>query len=286
MNGVRQGRRFGWLAMLVASALPLLAASDQGRAVVVVDLTEAGRKIARPTPEHPAFYVPLVVGYRSEGGQVAGEHPPPLNDVVARQLGKTLAQEGYRVVGPGTGEPSLLLVFSWGTWNPQVDLQAVDDPRESDDPVPSSGQGLLQKKIPSKAADDMLALVAGNTLKNLPSVPDYMTDTKRDAIREDMGEGRYFVVVAAFDWAAAKAHRRVMLWSAKMSIRSTGTWFDEVFPALIASGGPFFGRETHERQDVTVPLAPEGQVELGELKTKEIVVPTTESGSASSEAKP
>ena len=45
----------------------------------------------------------------------------------------------------------------------------------------------------------------------------------------------------------------------------------EVFPALIKSGGPFFGRETLERQLVTVPLLREGHVELGELRNKGVV---------------
>jgi hypothetical protein len=276
-NLLRSGRPLrrwtGLLAVLAFAAWPLRAASEEGDVAVVVDFTEAGRKIVRPTSEHPAYYVPLVVGYRSEGGQIAGQHAPPSNDAVAHQLAKALARQGYRVVGRGTGEPSLLLAFSWGTWNPQVDTDAVEDPRDADEPQGSSGEGLLKRKIPSKAADDMVALVAGNTLKKLPPMPDYMTDVKRDAIREDIAESRYFVVVAAFDWAAAKEHKRVMLWSAKMSIRSTGTWFDEVFPALIASGGPFFGRETRERQEVTVPLAREGHVELGELENKGVVPP-------------
>jgi hypothetical protein len=266
-------RSAGLLFALVFGAWPLRAASEEGSVAVVVDFTEAGRKIARPTPEHPAYYVPLVVGYRNEGGQVAGQHPPPPNNAVAHQLAKVLAQQGYRVVGRATAEPSLLLAFSWGTWNPQVDTLPVEDPRDADDPQASSGEGLLERKLPSKAADDMVALVAGNTLKNLPSMPDYMTDVKRDAIREDIASGRYFVVVAAFDWAAAKEHRRVMLWSAKMSIRSTGTWFDEVYPVLITSGGPLLGRETLERQEITVPLAREGHIELGELKNKGVVPP-------------
>lgn len=271
MRGQCLCRWTGLLLAFVCSAWPLRAASDEGSVAVVVDFTDAGRKIARPTPEHPAYYVPLVVGYRSEGGQVAGQRPPPPNDAVAHQLAKALAQQGYRVVGRDTGEPSLLLAFSWGTWGPQVDTLDVEDPRDADDPQASSGQGLLERKLPSKAADDMVALVAGNTLKNLPPMPDYMTDVKRDAIRQDIARDRYFVVVAAFDWAAAKEHRRVMLWSAKMSIRTTGTWFDEIYPALIASGGPFLGRETLERQEVTVPLAREGHVELGELKSKGVV---------------
>jgi hypothetical protein len=44
---------------------------------VVVDLTEAGRTVAPPTKEKPAFYYPVLAGYRESGSLVAGETSPP-----------------------------------------------------------------------------------------------------------------------------------------------------------------------------------------------------------------
>lgn len=43
---------------------------------VVVDLTEAGRSVAPPTKEKPAFYYPVLAGYRESGSLVAGENSP------------------------------------------------------------------------------------------------------------------------------------------------------------------------------------------------------------------
>ena len=266
-------------ALVVAFAgglAPVFASPTEGEVAVVVDMTDAGRKIAPPTPGHPAFYVPVVVGYRSEGGQLAGEKAPPAPERVMRQLGMTLAEQGYRVVGARTGEPTVLLLFAWGSWNPQIDkVPMEEDPDPSQNPeTPAplpTGSGGVERALPSRNATDMLKLVAGNTINRLPVMPSYMTDFDRDAIRSDATENRYFVAIVAFDWASIKQHKRVMLWSAKMSIRATGSWFDEVFPALIKSGGPFFGRETLQRQLVSAPLLREGRVELGELQSKGVV---------------
>jgi hypothetical protein len=276
MKIIRTGAWITWVVLFAGVLAPAFASPSEGEVAVVVDMTDAGRKIAPPTPEHPAFYVPVVIGYRSEGGQVAGEKPPPPPERVMHQLAVTLAEQGYRVVGTKTGEPTVLLLFAWGSWNPQIDKvpfeEDADPSKESDasPPLPT-GSGGLERTVPSRNATDMLRLVAGNTINRLPMMPSYMTDVDRDAIRSDATENRYFVVVVAYDWAAMKQHKRVPLWTAKMSIRSTGSWFDEVFPALIKSGGPFFGRETLERQLVTVPLVREGHVELGELRNKGVV---------------
>ena len=89
-----------WITCVIGfsgGVAPVFASPSEGEVAVVVDMTDAGRKIATPTPDHPAFYVPVVVGYRSEGGQIAGEKPPPAPERVLRQLAVTLAEQGYRV---------------------------------------------------------------------------------------------------------------------------------------------------------------------------------------------
>lgn len=268
-------RRAGWrgaVAVFAALAARVDAAPKEGDVIVVVDVSEAGKKVAPPSPEHPAFYVPLVIGYREEGGVLGGEKAPPPKDVVLRHFAKTLAEQGYRVVAPGTGEPTLLLVFSWGSWNPLHDTMPIEaSPDETESNLPPPGPGELTRTLPSTNGRNMLALVAGNTVKNIPWMPSNMTNTELENVTSDAADNRYFAVVAAFDWAAAQEKKRVILWSAKMSIRSTGVWLDEILPAMIASGGPFFGRETLERQQVAVPLVRDGKVELGELQNKGVV---------------
>jgi hypothetical protein len=239
-----------------------VAARSSGEDVnVVVDMTEAGRKFAAPSPAHPVFYLPIVIGYREEGQSIAGEKPPPPAGEILPCFEAALARQGYRMVESTREKPALVVVFAWGSWNPvMVDLPPA--PASSDGTSP---YGELQNPAVPLNSGDMLGLVAGNTVHNLPWVPDFMTDLDRDAIRSDVKEPHYFALVAAFEWTNVRPHKRVLLWTAKMSIRSTGMWLAEILPAMIEGGGPFFGRETTRRQTVTVPLGPEGRVKLGEL---------------------
>jgi hypothetical protein len=239
---------------LVAVAGSAHAAAPAGDVNVVVDMTEAGRQIAAPTSEHPAFYLPLVIGYREEGEKAAGNHAPPQEEVL-KVFAEELAQHGYRVMNVHRGAPTLLLVFSWGVWNP-VTVQLEE-----------GGSSVALN------APELSLLVAGNTVKNLPIMPRWMTNIDREELRSDLKEDRFFAIVTAFKWTDQRPHQHVLLWTAKMSIPSRGLAFDQVLPALIATGGPFFGRETTKRQQVTVPLLREGRVNLGELQVKGIVSP-------------
>jgi hypothetical protein len=208
---------------------------------VVVDMTEAGRKITPPTKESPAFYYPVLAGYRESGSLVAGETSPPPT-AVAKLIAKALAAQHYYVVGTKTPPPSLMLVFHWGYMNPQI-----DDIGDSENP---------QQQFWNQR--EMLALVAGNTLKNINPVG-FQREDVLIAARED----RYFVIVSAYDFEAAKTKKKVLLWQAKMSTPSNRVSLAEVIPSMITAGGPRFGRETKLPESVTTPLAKEGKVDIG-----------------------
>jgi len=208
---------------------------------VVVDMTDAGRAVTPPTKEQPAFYYPVLAGYREAGSLVAGEKSPPPAPV-AKLLAKALAAQNYYVVGTNTPAPTLLLVFHWGYMNPQI-----DDVGDSENP---------QQQFWNQR--EMLALVAGNTLKNIG-----VFDFKRADVLQAARDERYFVVVSAYDFAAAKEKKKKLLWQAKLSTPSNGVSLAEVLPSIISAGGPHFGRETKLPELVNAPLAKEGKVEIG-----------------------
>jgi len=208
---------------------------------VIVDMTDAGRAVTPPTKEQPAFYYPVLAGYREAGSLVAGEKSPPPAPV-AKLLAKALAAQNYYVVGTKTPAPTLLLVFHWGYMNPQI-----DDVGDSENP---------QQQFWNQR--EMLALVAGNTLKNIG-----VFDFKRDDVLQAARDERYFVVVSAYDFAAAKEKKKKLLWQAKLSTPSNGVTLAEVLPSIISAGGPHFGRETKLPELVNAPLAKEGKVEIG-----------------------
>ena len=145
-------------------------------------------------------------------------------------------------MGAKTPVPTLILVFHWGYMNPQID-------DTGDDENPS--QIFWNQK-------EMLALVAGNTLKNVGAF-----GFERDDILQNIRDDRYFVIVSAYDFDAAKEKKKVLLWQAKMSTPSNRVSLAEVIPSMITAGGPRFGRETKLPESVTAALAKEGKVEVG-----------------------
>jgi hypothetical protein len=208
---------------------------------VVVDMTEDGRKVAPPTKEKPAFYFPVLAGYREKGSLVAGEKSPPPNSV-AKLLAKALAGQHYYVMGDKTPPPTLILVFHWGYMNPQI-----DDTGDPDNPQTTFWN-----------QREMLALVAGNTLKNVGSM-----SFEREDILQNARDDRYFVLVTAYDFEAGKERKKKPLWQAKLSAPSNRVSLAETIPALISAGAPHFGRETEKPKAVSAPLAKEGKVEVG-----------------------
>lgn len=213
---------------------------------VNVSVTEAGRKVTPPTPEHPAYYYPVLAGWREEGAVEAGEKAPR-KEALIKPLARVLAAQGYLVVGTHTPPPTLLLVLHWGSINPDMD-ETMDDEG-------NTWQQVLNER-------QMLALVGGSTLNALD------LGFERDEVMQAAHEDRYFVVVSAFDFADATKKKKTLLWRARMSTPSAGVVMADVVKAMVESGGPYFGRSTTRPLWVEAPVR-QGRVDVGEL----IVVP-------------
>src|ERR1700733_11813401 len=87
------------IAFCLVALFPARAALDDDdnglRVDVVVDMTEAGKQIPRPTPDHPAYYYPVIRGYTEGGNILVGEKPPPPTADVMHMIAKALAEQGY-----------------------------------------------------------------------------------------------------------------------------------------------------------------------------------------------
>lgn len=213
---------------------------------VNVTLTEEGAKVRRPSPEQPAYYFPLLANYREDDGVEQGEKAPA-REVLTRPLVAALMREGYRVATAKTPPPSLLLVFYWGAVSAEIEDMS-DDP-DAPDPVP------LNEK-------EMLTLVGANATHQLH------LSIGRQRVLDAASQDRYFVIVTAYDYAAALKKKKVLLWQARMSTPAAGVTMPDVVKALVENGAPRFGRQT--KQPVwTRGKVREGRVDVGEA----VVVP-------------
>ncbi|QYM78704.1 hypothetical protein K0B96_15590 [Horticoccus luteus] len=211
-------------------------------------VTEAGRRLARPTPERPAYYFPLLANWRTDDAVEPGEKPPA-EALLTHPLVRALAQQGYRVATAKTPPPTLLLVFYWGAV--AADSEDMSDDPDAPDPV------LLN-------AQEMLTLVGASEVHNL------QMSIERQRVLDAAAQDRFFVIVTAYDYADARKKTKTELWQARMSTPAQGVEISDVVQALVESGAPQFGRESSRPVWVKAPVRT-GHVELGEA----MVVPET-----------
>lgn len=263
------------LLCLCACVLPTIASAQRGaitnaEVVVNVDLTEDGRKIPRPTAQDPAYYVPVILGYQEGGKVVAGEEPPPRKEML-RLVGQALAREGYvlQALRPDAAKtlPSLIIALEWGYLNPDiVETGALDL---------STGEGGTMspaaiRNDPTQATSvdfnqpQMLTLVAGSAIYRQA----LFSENEWQKLREAASEGRYFIILSAYDFEASVKGEQKLLWRARMSASRHRVWLDEVMPALVAAGAPHFGRQTDKPSFVIHPIR-KGRVEVGDTVVQE-----------------
>jgi hypothetical protein len=195
------------------------------RVDVVVDFNGGGYKTVRPSPDKPAYYLPLVVGYKQIGDVAALQKEPPPAGQVQRMLTKALFDQGYRVATRQFA-PSLVLVSRWGVMSPLVNRNTERLASIQQAPMPigdmsgphMGSPGMMNMGTPgsvnmttmdlnplaipqSTQAEtlQMLSLVAGDTLNDRGrrhNVDD--RNVPMAEILEMVRAPRYFIMVTAY----------------------------------------------------------------------------------------
>lgn len=239
-------------AVLHLPAAPLFGSSgeetDTGsvNVDVVVDMTEAGKKIDRPTPGNPVYYLPLPAGWETIGYAPYFQRPPPTRAEVETFIEKVFAEQGYRVLVHHS-HPTLVLELAWGYIAPTNEFD-----RAAASGVPPGW---------------MHSLIWGDTDVGDKDTVDFNGKPRNyrtiDNLKQMGGHGRYYVIVSAFDFQAWLHHNATLLWRAHISTEIWGHYFDQVLPAMITTAAPQLGRETLSPDIVTIPNVPTGHVTVG-----------------------
>ncbi len=177
---------------------------------VAAERSKAAPDFEPPTADAPAYYAFRSVGGVELGAIYSGEQIPH-RDEVEPLVEKALAGQHYLKAGKGTPSPSLVIAYAWGSIN------AEDGDR--------------------RTRERMLSLVTTNKM----NLEEGSADLARNP--PNLDEGRYFLVVAAFDREALKAGRKKMLWRAKLSTENAGTTLTEMLPTFLGAGADFFGQD-------------------------------------------
>ena len=280
-----------WLLPLASALIGFLQVpglrADDGRIAVDVVVDFGGdshqekltKKVVRPTPEQPAYYLPLFVGHKDVGFADYVMQAPP-DAAVKRLLVDALASQGYLIM-TRQARPSLVLAFWWGYMGPvKSDPQQFNDINPGSASLPggmsnnpafgsamdpnSALQAVFNSQLPSQLGfqihRQMLSMVAGDTLKDRRHAGD---DPQMHRAIAMAREPIYYILISAYDFDAWLRHKRILIWQAHLSTKLWGHSFDEVLTPMIAAGTPLFGRETKEPQFFDAAVQPLPNVVVG-----------------------
>lgn len=227
---------------------------------VNTEMTDYGRLMRIPTPEHPMYYIAHSSGFKPRGDAVGGEKPPP-PDVVDGALKRALAVNGYLPATSPDHRPALVVIYFWGSHNRLDPEMAARFPR-------LAAQYQLERAM----------LVGGHPqverMAHRLEWGEFLTDRtpQYEYLRDQTLDDLYYVVASAYDFDALAHHERKLAWRTTMTVNARGVAMNETLVPLIATAGPYFGRETKEPQIAMRRISRWG-VEIGESKVIESDVP-------------
>jgi len=239
---------------------------------VITEMTEEGKKRSQVTPDQPAYYTAFSAGFRQIGDTYYNEKTLT-PDSVEKLLAKSLATNGYLPADPAHN-PSLLIIYSWGSHNRENQTESPTEIEGNllDSAALVGGDRFAQKMQQMIQLTDEMAgpadLVAFANPINLYRESSLKHNFMLDQARGDL----YFVVASAYDYFSAASNQRVLLWRSRMTVSSTGVSQPQTLPALIASAGPYFGRDMTEPEVYTQRR--QGTVEIGPLRVMDVNDPS------------
>lgn len=248
----------------VAGALVLsaLGKSDDQKIYVniVGEVFAPASTYVAPTSSDPAYYVLYDAGFVERGDPIANDDPPPAADVT-RALGQYLPAANF-LPATAAHPPSLLLVSHWGVM--REDSIEISPPYEIKKSLRARIRLVATPEIARRIERDLVDRIYQRGFHQAPW-PRMLSNLEQDTL-DIARDDHYFVIVTAYDYAAAAQKRIVPVWRVKFSTYTRRTGMPDALPALIRNGRTYFGRVTAEPVNEKMRLYPETEVKLGELQ--------------------
>lgn len=236
---------------------------------VVTETTDEGKKLAAPSPGHPVFFQLHAAGYQEVGDTPRGEKTVKADDI-ERVLLRSLATNGYLPAAAGQ-VPSLFIVYGWGT-HYRRDAATLDNAQKNRNMLDRAALMGGDKFAQELYATYLEASNFESTGKKLPpEVREFLNpinvlkrkDDKTQFLVEHTEDDIYFVIASAYDYRAVTEHRHELLWRTRMTVGAQGVTQEQTLPALVATAGPYFGKETNGAELISRRTIPQGNVEIG-----------------------
>lgn len=255
---------------------------------VITEMTPAGKKVTPPSAEHPAYYEIQAAGYQILGHPIVGKHPPS-DESFRPALARALSTHGYQRAD-ANHPATLLLIYHWGSSSPlegnffdigDVNLLAAArvtggdkfahelalalDAQATHDNFNVS-MGVLEKALGRIGEPVELRVNFPNVLQPVRRFTDRDNSTR---LLMDQSLGHfYYVILSAYDYTAAAAGRRVLLWRTKMSVEADGVTLADTVPTLVLNAGKYFGKDMADAATLRSRVS-RGEVKVHDLEVKE-----------------
>jgi len=250
-----------FLLLLLLAPAPLRAANGEFEVIVASDRTEPGKNFIPPTAQKPAYFQLSTAGPQELGTIYANDRVPP-QKIIEPQLLKALAAQHYFPTDAQHPTPDYVIIYAWGTINPasRGTSDVSDDPNDT-----------VSQRQTLRTQQQMLSIVATNKTDFTPR------NLERDPTLPSLTDGRYFVLVAAYDYegmASGKKTTETMLWRTRLSVYNlTGISLAAAIPMMLDAAPGAFGADGYPKS-VTGKLR-EAHVEVGKPKVVEYLTGTT-----------
>jgi hypothetical protein len=237
------------IAALAADSLGKIKPLDD-TTVAVTDLTEAGREVPPPSPQHPIYYVGINAGFRVYANNVIAGDPPPDPKTMLRIIAKVLFDQGFR---PADSQhpATQIIVCSWGM-------------------IGSGGRNLLGPGggLQFLGGDKLNFVNETSVTGTGPTLNDAMCRNFRsgaaDTILEMSHDPLYAVLLRGYDLQAAKSGNNVQLWETRIACSAPGNSLAEALPRIVVSGQHAIARETTKPVVENAAHTRQAWVEIGE----------------------
>jgi hypothetical protein len=263
---------------------------------IITEVTPEGKKWPLPTNTEPIYYISQAgaKAYNVGIGAVHGLKTPPV-EKLQQMIQKALAESNYLSSEGTTHSPSIAVIYQWGSHSFQPDEEITDDtgavvnpPSELElrkamlDRAMLLGGAKFAKEV-AKAieATDQKAMVDSSASAAIAASGggDFMGSTaagirdpfdelrsrspEMERLVDELFSSSFFVVASAYDLAALAKKERRLLWRTRMTVNAIGVNMVETIPPLIASAGPYFGRDMPDPVVLTKRISRDGKVEVG-----------------------
>ncbi len=241
------------------SFLDLLIGRRDLEVITVTDATPAGRAWGTASKDKPQYYVGVSLGFRDLGAAVGGIKEPPPQDAL-RLIAAELAKQGYLPATEKSPPATLMLAYTWGTLNADIESFDPDLPsRQRNRAQIVAFLGGRKMGFDHNFFDPLTAPITGLQTMSFDARQIY------DVAREDF----YIVVVSAYDLASLRQKKKQLLWMTRIATPSLGLDLGASMPSMLAIAGPHFGRETQRPVWTNATDKFKPNVKLGELQLVE-----------------